>query len=636
MLNSWITLLSLMFLINTSCTSLKPLSTQEQFEQTQRIKLAEKEYFGDKEIKMGLALSGGGTRSAAFNIGLMAGLSEGNQLEKFNYISSVSGGSYAAYWYFTRYFYSKLGKEAEDAEDFFKYEEECKNKSCRFQAGLKNNPALLRTTSQYGNESIVDAALRQWIVPPIDMIAGSILPHFIFELTRLDRFMQKNLNFVPEMYQASIERNYGLYPAQNNHKGVLGKEYSNLDNPLWFLMDPLFYIEDKMDNFGQYGMFPLFFAAEPMLISRRAKDLSFNDLNSRLWQDKQMPIWITNTTVDLNNHFFRWQNFIGNPPSMSDSVFEFTPFYYGNSYLGYSSIDKYPDSISKAVQLSAAAVDSANPHNDFGDFLFSLLGGSIGDYAKHNDGNVYLTDGGHSENLGTYSLIKREVPIIVISDAELTEDGMPDGLILIRKQLLKEKVGKKLVLYDAKGEPVLYYHQDENYPPDERKKAKLLLRHHDCHSEQNPNQLLAEEEPLPTVLVGKICEMKIGSDPDRCSQDEKEISTVFYVKARAIYKNFIKGRYLFNNFPDKDRGNCEIDESGCYPEAVNKYLDEGNLKTTDSCFTEDFPGTPTKDILFKSYQFEANSAFGRHIGKVLANKLKECGENLEKCMPKRD
>src|SRR5262245_41840530 len=42
----------------------------------------------------GLALSGGGIRSATFNLGLLQGLAELGLLGRFDYLSTVSGGGY--------------------------------------------------------------------------------------------------------------------------------------------------------------------------------------------------------------------------------------------------------------------------------------------------------------------------------------------------------------------------------------------------------------------------------------------------------------------------------------------------------------------------------------------------------------
>lgn len=46
----------------------------------------------------GLALSGGGIRSATFGLGVLEGLKESGLLGKFDYLSSVSGGGYIASW----------------------------------------------------------------------------------------------------------------------------------------------------------------------------------------------------------------------------------------------------------------------------------------------------------------------------------------------------------------------------------------------------------------------------------------------------------------------------------------------------------------------------------------------------------
>ncbi|QPH41800.1 patatin-like phospholipase family protein [Pedobacter endophyticus] len=46
----------------------------------------------------GLALSGGGIRSATFNLGVLQGLAERNVLKSFDYLSTVSGGGYIGSW----------------------------------------------------------------------------------------------------------------------------------------------------------------------------------------------------------------------------------------------------------------------------------------------------------------------------------------------------------------------------------------------------------------------------------------------------------------------------------------------------------------------------------------------------------
>jgi len=47
----------------------------------------------------GLALSGGGIRSATFALGVLQALGEKNLLWMFDYLSTVSGGGYAGAWW---------------------------------------------------------------------------------------------------------------------------------------------------------------------------------------------------------------------------------------------------------------------------------------------------------------------------------------------------------------------------------------------------------------------------------------------------------------------------------------------------------------------------------------------------------
>ena len=48
---------------------------------------------------VGLALSGGGIRSASFNLGVLQGLAERGALWIFDYLSTVSGGGFVGSWW---------------------------------------------------------------------------------------------------------------------------------------------------------------------------------------------------------------------------------------------------------------------------------------------------------------------------------------------------------------------------------------------------------------------------------------------------------------------------------------------------------------------------------------------------------
>ena len=54
------------------------------------------------QVDWGLALSGGGFRSAAFSIGVLKALYEKKLLDEIDVISTVSGGGYASYWMYSK------------------------------------------------------------------------------------------------------------------------------------------------------------------------------------------------------------------------------------------------------------------------------------------------------------------------------------------------------------------------------------------------------------------------------------------------------------------------------------------------------------------------------------------------------
>lgn len=68
-----------------------------------------------EKLDWGLALSGGGTRSAAFNIGVLKHLYDTGLLDEVDIISSVSGGGYASYWLFSNYARSPSSRFGETA-----------------------------------------------------------------------------------------------------------------------------------------------------------------------------------------------------------------------------------------------------------------------------------------------------------------------------------------------------------------------------------------------------------------------------------------------------------------------------------------------------------------------------------------
>ena len=85
----------------------------------------------------GLAFSGGGIRSATFNLGIVQALAELKLLRQFDYLSCVSGGGYIGGW-LSAFIHRHCNGRVEDAEP-------------QLVAGGKENPAIgfLRGYSNY-------------------------------------------------------------------------------------------------------------------------------------------------------------------------------------------------------------------------------------------------------------------------------------------------------------------------------------------------------------------------------------------------------------------------------------------------------------------------------------------------------
>jgi len=85
----------------------------------------------------GLAFSGGGIRSATFNLGIVQALSELRLLRQFDYLSCVSGGGYIGGW-LSAFIHLKCNGRVEDAEP-------------QLETGGSENPAIrfLRSYSNY-------------------------------------------------------------------------------------------------------------------------------------------------------------------------------------------------------------------------------------------------------------------------------------------------------------------------------------------------------------------------------------------------------------------------------------------------------------------------------------------------------
>ncbi len=75
-----------------------PVDDRESAESKTRLKRLWAAVHGLKEKRAALCISGGGIRSATFGLGVLQGLARCGLLDKFHYLSTVSGGGYIGSW----------------------------------------------------------------------------------------------------------------------------------------------------------------------------------------------------------------------------------------------------------------------------------------------------------------------------------------------------------------------------------------------------------------------------------------------------------------------------------------------------------------------------------------------------------
>ncbi len=239
-------------------------------------------------------------------------------------------------------------------------------------------------------------------------------------------------------------------------------------------------------------------------------------------------------------------------------------------------------SVSDYVALSGAAVDM-KPYSTgweaFGLTLAGIWGIELGDYSinpSNLDQPAYLSDGGHSDNLGAYSLIKRGVGKIIVSDAEADPDGSLGGLKRLYKQLKNE--GKLLSFYTIKNgtrTPIREFNEclasgDDNVPC-------LSI----AYDRDSIDRDVADWELSP-IINGEV-KMKDG----------QKITEVLYVKLRAL-----------------DKYQSVSNDQEQYPKATLYIINNDRDKKA-------FPHVSTFDVNFSPTQYYAYFSLGRFYGEQL-------------------
>lgn len=461
------------------------LSEADYFTEAHQNALFKEERHDRKTPIIGLALAGGGTKAADFGLGVIQGLNEIGLLKNVDIISSVSGGGYSALWYYSRLINEKdTTIETSDEETTKRSFEAIIKKSfndClpkRYEIdGSKEQPCTFFNTNTEGKNVSSDLFKDQNYLRGYQDILSSGKTAFDYNPTTEKNQLTKDiaslsaktigaiiLNIFPNIffdwqiqvspsrqaYAKGISRTFGAIAPSCSNKGGCDQLVNSSSKTCINNSDKKCIGYNRRLE-GEINW---------------VENLTFENL-----KNPNLPMWIINTTAGEDRS--PWDLKKALPPELT--VFEFTPYNSGSGQYGYQKKLLHTKlSPIEAVLASASFFDSQqkntfvvpvrnfvalgmeattlnwgvsyiNPNANKGSVFFHhLLPWPLYYFHKFNAGYdsayIHLSDGGHSENLGVYSLIRRNVPNIIISDHAADRSGTMSDICLLKNNLKSQNL----------------------------------------------------------------------------------------------------------------------------------------------------------------------------------------------------
>ncbi len=453
----------------------------------------EKPFLRKKEGRpmLGLALSGGGTKAAAVATGVMAGLADHELLDSADFISSVSGGGYASYFYYAhRLRPSPLpGEKTVKSEDIYR---DCVHLAPediamdtvrrRIRKVGACSPGFLRVREGYEEGDPMNNSYQAFLKCQQDVFRPgncaikpglgdfSIGPHVVLGTA---------LAVVPALISSSLfDWGYTVSPAAQTYKRGIGMAYGSTLTDLKLLKEAEAKGEYRVPCEKTEGGYAL--NCQNNLYEPETNALTFDELRAgtlRTGANPALPFWIINASAPKGRNASSWMS-IGPREVTNRDMFEMTAVSHGSVRYGYVSA---PPSLHnrmnvlQSVTASAAFLDSnqraiSGVTGAAAGLALHLLALDWGqDIANYNVSDarktlhrlmplpfvfadsmyaagqeaaianediadrtrsafIRLIDGGNAENLGVYALLRRKVKNIVISDAAQDTDGRFDDV----------------------------------------------------------------------------------------------------------------------------------------------------------------------------------------------------------------
>jgi len=414
----------------------------------------------------------------------------------------------------------------------------------------------------------------------------------------LFNFRVVNGSVFTNAYRKGLERTYGLAPNAEHNAYVDyfdhdEKQYLNAMNGAFLRWREASRTEEL--HFEQLREFALAYNTCADALARTGVSVP----------PVSMPI--INTKLSRPYSFFKDDKSF-DMKSLEKSIFTFTPVQWGSAHTDYQHEEEMlaPIPFSKVVATSGAAVDEgARELRGVGDFAvaavnmnlgykvrnpktqqsaagtawywtYKLLGGFPLRYIvpEKHQATLRLSDGGHAENLGLYSLIERGTRRILVVDAEHDPDYEFESLKRIKANL----------------------------------KSQLNIEL-SCAKDREPGNCPLAGNYMQNQGDG-VFELKASGFP------WQEDSTIIYVKLS------VDERLVADNLPDKDGDKaCLPSLAGleqtapAYPCNVARYYESERHRNNA------FPHNSTADVWYGETQYEAYRDLAYFLGVTRVNPL---------------
>jgi hypothetical protein len=377
---------------------------------------------GDPERRPAIcmSLSGGGIRSAAFSLGILKALHERGMLADVDVISAVSGGTYALSWLVLQPYYAAsdatgatepataaLASMFDPAGPFQQYLQKharfVGNKDARFyvfwDATLGNFIRGMFVLLGVSDEVLVNGTGARRLYR--ERIQQTFHVHPRFTLSRWSALTEDERRTIGNEVSLSFEAINLLYGFEATNLLQLKPEESGLPGSLWIVRNVTFSdLRRFLSKAGGALPYPVF-------------NLTLNVRPDRQFEGQIWPHSFELTPLGMGGPavgYRAWREEADERLAAIESV-NIAPAISGAAVSGYAQQGSSPRSSWLLRTLRVANID---------------LGYFVRNVFTSGPRSIYLSDGGHSDNLGLYALIRRKCERVLAVDAE-EENGASKG-----------------------------------------------------------------------------------------------------------------------------------------------------------------------------------------------------------------